>query len=156
IEPNGEFLIHESDLAFPGWGSGFQFGRTYSSLSSYFGPLGYGWSHSYERYLLSVKDGTCAGTIEYSDSQGSIRFHRKPNPQSNAPEIYEPDENGLGYRLEHTGAEWILKDGSGLRYVFKDDQNPPRPWRPLVAIRDSLGHEQKIAWSPYDDKSWPD
>lgn len=154
IELHGEFTIQDVDLVYPGKGSNFQFIRSYSSFSRYFGVLGYGWSHNYERSLIEV-----GGSLEYIDTEGSIRFHHALFSNT----VFEPDENGNGYRLEHAGDEWILKDGSGLSYIFRDSWKPcenctprPLPWKPLMAIRDSLGHEQKIIWTPYDEKTWPE
>ncbi|MCI0413645.1 hypothetical protein L0222_12700 [bacterium] len=41
----------------------------------------------------------------------------------------------------------IMKDGSGLEYVFsttRDENNELLPWYPLTAIRDNLGHQITI------------
>ncbi|MFH0799726.1 MAG: RHS repeat-associated core domain-containing protein [Pseudomonadota bacterium] len=150
IEYHGEFTFHDEDVSFPGLGTDFHFSRSYSNFSVYFGALGHGWSHKYERALVTIVDGSRAGTLEYVDGEGAIRFHTTKDSTTS----FEPDANGIGYQLTTDGKSYILKDGSGLSYIFKDDFK--LPWKPLVAIRDALGHQQTINWTKYDERTWPD
>ena len=44
----GNYLYQAKDLAIPALGPAFSFERNYNSMSSYDGPLGFGWTHGYD------------------------------------------------------------------------------------------------------------
>ncbi len=48
---SGEFVFSRTDLSLPGVGMDFQLRRVYHSLSSYRGPLGANWTHSYDQWI---------------------------------------------------------------------------------------------------------
>src|SRR5690242_7576577 len=62
----GNAYLSLTDLVVPGSGLRFRFVRAYNSLDPYSGPLGQGWTHSYN-ILLSVNSG--AVTIKEGDGQ---------------------------------------------------------------------------------------
>lgn len=47
----GNMYVYTSDMRIPGKGLDFDFSRTYNSRDDYSGPLGYGWTHSYNIFL---------------------------------------------------------------------------------------------------------
>jgi YD repeat-containing protein len=74
---SGEFVWTVTDMTIPGRGFPFQFSRTYRSSSSYNGPLGYGWTHSYDQRLsgspgssMTLYDGTGRADV-YACSSGT-------------------------------------------------------------------------------------
>ena len=57
VEPvntaTGNYYNSPTDLAVPGKGLNFVFARSYNSQDSYSGPMGAGWTHSYNIYLTT-------------------------------------------------------------------------------------------------------
>lgn len=60
---NGELVIREVDLSFPGFGVPYAHVRRYGSRTSYDGPLGQGWDHSYNRRLVVAPEATPIGPV---------------------------------------------------------------------------------------------
>jgi RHS repeat-associated protein len=55
VDPiTGEFVLEETDLAFPSFGVPFALRRTYRSRIDYSGPLGPSWDHTYNQRLLNA------------------------------------------------------------------------------------------------------
>ncbi len=54
----GNYTYQYTDLAFPTLGEGFTFLRTYNSASTDFGPLGLGWTHSYDIFATQPTTNT--------------------------------------------------------------------------------------------------
>jgi hypothetical protein len=52
---SGEFILSETDLAFPGYGPAFELVRTYRSRITYEGPLGPAWDHAYNQRITSLR-----------------------------------------------------------------------------------------------------
>lgn len=82
---NGNMYISVADLFIPGRGMPLSFGRTYNSRDTYSGPLGYGWTHSYNIRLTERPDGSVAlidedsTRIIYSRNQMALINPRKAN-----------------------------------------------------------------------------
>ena len=76
----GEFFLEKVDFELPSVGFPFVFIRTYKSGRSFFGPLGYNWDHSYNRYLRRLTTGAIAvntGRLQediYRDSGDGVLF----------------------------------------------------------------------------------
>src|SRR6266702_2203749 len=66
----GNTYLSFTDFAVPGSGLRFRFVRAYNSLDPYDGPLGQGWTHSYN-IVLSVAN-TGAVTIKEADGQEHV------------------------------------------------------------------------------------
>jgi RHS repeat-associated protein len=66
----GNSYVSISDLVVPGRGLRFHFVRSYNSLDPYSGPLGVGWTHSYN-IVLSV-DNSGAVTVKEADGQEHV------------------------------------------------------------------------------------
>ena len=78
----GNYLFQRTDLAIPGRGLSFIFTRTYNSLDTYAGPLGHGWTHSYNIFLIENADGTVVikhgdGHEEFYDPTGSGNYQSR-------------------------------------------------------------------------------
>ncbi|NYZ70176.1 hypothetical protein H0A36_29625, partial [Endozoicomonas sp. SM1973] len=65
----GNMYHHETDLNLPARGMPVVFKRSYNSLAREDGPLGYGWTHSFNHYLLFLDDDANGkvDTIVWSD-----------------------------------------------------------------------------------------
>ena len=65
----GNYTYEHSDLRIPGKGMPFEFKRGYNSLDPYNGPLGYGWTHSYN---IVVNEYTDAVTVKWGDGHQDV------------------------------------------------------------------------------------
>jgi RHS repeat-associated protein len=63
----GNYYTSHADLVVPGKGLAFNFTRSYNSLDTYLGPLGAGWTHSYNVFLTVYSDGTVG--VKEADGQ---------------------------------------------------------------------------------------
>lgn len=70
----GNYYSAQTDLALRGRGLKFAFNRYYNSLDSYNGPLGFGWSHTYN-ISLTVDPNTNVVTVKEATG-GTLIFNR--------------------------------------------------------------------------------
>ena len=61
----GNYFLSRADLVVPGKGLPFTFSRSYNSLDSYSGPLGAGWTHSFNVFLTVT-----GGTVTIKEADG--------------------------------------------------------------------------------------
>jgi len=80
---NGNMYMIASDLTIPGKGMNFEFIRTYNSLETTSGPLGRGWTHSYNVYLtepssnlVKIKDEQAKGYLFTEQDDGTFIAQR--------------------------------------------------------------------------------
>ena len=78
----GNFVLQEQDLAVPGRGLPVAFTRTYNSASVADGPLGPGWTHSFN--LAVLPDGADAMLVRNADGRLD-RFSQQPDGSYTAP-----------------------------------------------------------------------
>jgi RHS repeat-associated protein len=82
----GNYFSTHVDLSVPGRGLSFTFTRSYNSRDPYSGPLGFGWTHSYNIFL-TVDAGSGVVTIKEADGH-QVSF----NPSGGS---YAPATKGL-------------------------------------------------------------
>jgi RHS repeat-associated protein len=90
----GNYYTSHTDLAVPGKGLSFSFTRFYNSADTYNGPLGFGWTHSFN-VLLTVNGGGSV-TVKEGDG-GAIAF--TPTGGGN----YSPSTPGVFDVLKQNG-----------------------------------------------------
>ena len=61
----GNYYLSRTDLSLPGKGLSFNFTLTYNSLDSYAGPMGSGWTHSLNVFLIIA-----GGSVEVKEGDG--------------------------------------------------------------------------------------
>ncbi|MFH1230130.1 MAG: DUF6531 domain-containing protein, partial [Planctomycetota bacterium] len=110
---NGNMYTIKQDISLPGRGLGFNFQRCYNSQKAYLGPLGYGWTHSYNVFLEVLELGDKKIRITQEDGR-AIYFIKQPDGSFAAPK-------GEYSRLtkESKGYIWRLKNG--VKYYFNFD-----------------------------------
>ena len=109
----GKVLTEGFDIELPGPLS-FRWQRVWYSTSTYQGPLGHGWHHSYDLTLTVYSEGIVA---RLSDGRYAIFAH----PEAGQPS-WDPGEK-LTLLKEEDG--YLLETPSGMRYHF-----PPRQQQP--------------------------
>jgi RHS repeat-associated protein len=107
----------------------FEWERTWYSTSTYAGPLGHGWHHSYDQ-VLYFDD----GIVLYQTGDGR---HVGFPPLIPGQEHYDR-ANKLTLLRDATG--YAVRDAEGFFYRFVAVAGRPRTEQPLVEIRDSVGH----------------
>jgi len=148
----GNFVWQELDLSIPGRGLGFTFARTYNSADVAAGPLGQGWTHSYnlsltiesstsvlirmadghlDRYLLSdtvwlPPVGIHNTLIDNGDGTFSLKLKNQTiyNFDSNGKLSTVVDRNGNTVTLSYTDNNLTqVSDPGGRNYTFAYDTN---------------------------------
>jgi hypothetical protein len=108
----GNFYHEETDMKIATRSVPLEFKRYYNSKDTKDGPLGIGWTHSYNIILaddvgssgnmVSVRWGD--GRTDYWDDLGGG--------------VYDPNTPGLYDLLEYTGSQWVVTRKSLDKYVF--------------------------------------
>jgi len=106
----GNMFVIINDLAIPGKSLNFSFTRAYNSRDTYGGPLGYGWTHSYN---VKLTPNTDASNVEIRDEEGRGYLF-----------VFNPNNNSyISQRGEYstltksaTAFTWTKKDGK--QYIF--------------------------------------
>jgi len=105
-------------------GFDFQFTRTYRSGMTFYGPLGHGWDHNYDKRITK----SCDGTVYYSDGALNV-IHFMPTgsvaggkmrytaPPGVALQLFE---NYLGTGPVATQS-WTMLDSAGMESTFNPE-----------------------------------
>lgn len=149
-------LIHsERDIAIKGRGGlPLVFERWYNSKSAKDGPLGFGWTHSFNHQLRfhGVEGGVAK--LAWTDGTGGERFFSTSNHTSgnvNVGAVFSGSA-GIYATLERlSGGSYRLTERSGMQYVFEsvdatstDTQQKSR----LVSITDRSGNALTLSYAP--------
>lgn len=81
----GNFVLNQPDLSFRGRGLSFSFARFYNSLDTYQGPLGYGWTHTYN--IALSEDGNVV-RIKYGDGRDEFYIGQPDGTFVPQPGVY--------------------------------------------------------------------
>ena len=128
----GNMFVIVPDLVIPGKNLKFEFTRAYNSRDSYSGPLGYGWTHSYN---LTLTPGSNGSNTEIRDEEGK-GYLFVFNPNNNAY-ISQRGEFSILTKTA-TAFTWTKKDGK--QYLFDLKGN-------LTQIKDRSGNAINLAYN---------
>ncbi|MGV8991376.1 MAG: RHS repeat-associated core domain-containing protein [Thiobacillus sp.] len=150
-------LIHsERDIAIKGRGSlPIVFERWFNSKGAKDGPLGFGWSHSFNHTLRFYGlDGGSAAKVSWTDGTGGERFFSTSNHASGNINVGAAFSGSAGIyaTLERlVGGSYRLTERSGMQYVFEsvnatatDTQQKSR----LLSIADRNGNALTLSYAP--------
>jgi RHS repeat-associated protein len=126
----GNFFHSETDLSIVSRGSPMVFSRYYNSKDARTGPLGPGWTHSYNIYLKQEPN---LISVHWGDGRTDYW-----NPDANSN--YEPNTVGLYDRLVNDGNNWTVTKKSLDKYIF--DSNGL-----LTSVRDKNGNAITLAYN---------
>lgn len=144
---SGEFVLTQTDLDFPGFGVSFTFTRTYRSRVSYSGSMGFGWSHNFQRRIVSTTANgaeDCAGYVYYiSGSMERIRFSVAETSIDSNHVVYTagPDTPLRLDRFRDHADQWELRDGSPEISYFDGDTGA------LDRVADVAGNALTVHWN---------
>ncbi|MCG8459989.1 MAG: DUF6531 domain-containing protein, partial [Holophagales bacterium] len=110
---SGEFTHDVADLALPGVGFDFVFGRSYRNQTMGAGPLGPGWDFGYRARLRPLPD----GNVDYFDGRGRrVTFLWNPGRQlfDAPPGVFLTlTRDAAGYRIKDRGGNLLRFDAYG-------------------------------------------
>jgi RHS repeat-associated protein len=148
----GNYTYERTDLKVPGRGIDFVFSRTYNSSDSTLGPLGYGWSHSYNTYLFNISSGLVS--VHYSDGKVLEYENMGGTYQSCFPGYYD-------LLTQNADGSWTLLKMDQRKYLFdasgkltsiqdKNDNQIALSYDPsgrLSQVTDSVGRQFQFSYS---------
>lgn len=157
---DGHLTLSSTDFTMPARGKKIEFTRSYSSNNFERSPLGDGWTHQYNSYVV---DGGCGTYFVVGGDGGGVRFfpgdgavlkpgkgyHSSLKPAENGWDFYSKD--GTQYHYRHFAFDeaktWHLdyiQDTNGN--LTKLSYNPASDAAEVSGIIDSSGHELKITY----------
>lgn len=121
---SGGYFYRHVDLAIPARGISLAFTRAYNSQDTSVGPLGQGWTHSYDVRLLIASGSPPQVSVVNEDGNHDIYFQNADGSYSNPPGVYASlVHNGDStYTLTRTTHDVLTFDASG-RLTSLADQN---------------------------------
>jgi len=106
----GNMYTIEEDISVPaGIGLGLDYSRCYNSHKVYQGPLGYGWTHSYNIILEEIEED---GQVRIMGGDGRAIYFSKKEDQTYSPQAGEHSS----LSKEEEGYIWRQKNG--IKYYF--------------------------------------
>lgn len=130
----GNYVFQHEDLAIPGRGLPFRFVRTHNSLDDYTGPLGRGWTHSYNIFLAERPN----GDVVVKQGDGREEMYRTHEG------IYLPSSAGVFSTLHKSGdGSFTLTAKHKITYEFD-------PRGTLRRVHDRNGNTLTFS---YDERS---
>ncbi|RDH42212.1 DUF6531 domain-containing protein [Zooshikella ganghwensis] len=150
---SGNMYHHETDFSLPARGIPVIFKRTYNSHIREDGPLGIGWTHSFNHYL-SFADLNQSGridTIIWTDGTNAKKYIKIPAASIGGNGVIQlaqgqadiPD--GEYFTLTRQAGtqqnQFILKEKTGLTYYFDSVPGKQSDRANLLAIQDRVGNK---------------
>lgn len=95
---NGNLFETEEDFTIPSRGMPINFVRYYNSQSDYNGPMGYGWTHTYNQHVTENAD---ESVTYFAEDGGEFTFTKNPDTTYNRPAGFFSTltKDGSGYKL---------------------------------------------------------
>jgi len=111
----GNVFVQAQDLVVPGPGMPFEFRRFYNSVAAPLdGPLGFGWTHSYNVHLQVVDDPLLHGVVVTYEDGHTANFEDDGSGGYSAP----PGDHNT---LAHEGSGFVLTQPDQVKYHFDDN-----------------------------------
>lgn len=133
----GKVFTDRVDFELPG-AIPFEWERTWYSTSTYAGPLGHGWHHTYDQTLY-FED----GVVLYQTADGR---HIGFPPLKQGQEHYERAEKLTLFR---DAAGYAIRDKEGLVYRFTPVPGRAQSNAPLVEISDPVGNTWRLHYDAW-------
>lgn len=154
----GNYIHNERDISIRGRG-GFPiiFERWYNSRDPKDGPLGFGWTHSFNHFIkfYGVEDGKAK--LSWNDGTGGERFFSTTSFDSTTGRINEgavfkgPD--GLYVKFERVGSgedinRYLITERNGMQYLFQgvDSNTAGGQIANAVWIKDRFGNKLTLVY----------
>jgi RHS repeat-associated protein len=126
----GAYTYQRTDLTVPGHGIDLVFSRTYNSNDTTLGPLGFGWSHSFNIYLVNISVSSLS--VHYSDGKVLDYDNQFGTFQSRYPGYYD-------LLTQNPDSTWTLQKPDQRKYQFNFSGK-------LTAIQDKNGNQVSLTY----------
>jgi RHS repeat-associated protein/uncharacterized repeat protein (TIGR01451 family) len=127
----GNYFHQHTDFVIPGRGLPLVFQRTYNVLDTYAGPLGAGWTHSYNAFLSELASG--AVIIKWGDGHAET-FTPSGSSYISPPGIFS-------VLAKNADGTFTLKQKNQIQYRFSSTGR-------LGSVQDRNGNATTLAYSP--------
>ncbi|MFV9690798.1 MAG: DUF6531 domain-containing protein, partial [Desulfobacteria bacterium] len=148
---NGNLFETEEDFTIPSRGMPINFVRYYNSQSDYNGPMGYGWTHTYNQHVTENAD---ESVTYFAEDGGEFTFTKNPDATYNRPAGFFSTltKDGSGYKLRGKhGTEKFFdltgkitgivdRNGNAITFEYTEDY--------LTKIIDTVGREYSLLYDP--------
>jgi len=124
----GNYIYQWYDLEMAGRGMPLVISRTYNSLDTYDGPLGLGWTHSYNMNLTE----TSSGDVVVMRGDGRRDLYSRDSDG-----FFSPPLGNYTELVAHSDGRFTLEDKDRTSYVFNPDGR-------LTQIKDPNGNIQVL------------
>lgn len=145
----GNMYHIETDFSYPARGLPLIFTRTYNSLGINDGPLGHGWTHSFN-HLLKFKDGDIVDNktseVVWVDGTGAeriIRLFSDHITEDGVGTLVEKNimtPPGLYFKFKQVDSGYEIIEKNGLVYSFNSVSGKVGDIAQLTSVRDTLGN----------------
>lgn len=116
----GNFYHSERDLAIKGRGGlSFVFERAYNSLGPKNGPLGYGWTHSFNQSLNCYGIESNRLKIGWIDGSGAERFYALTGTSVPNGSTFETVQGNYNVLTRQADGTYRVQERNGLAYSFE-------------------------------------
>ncbi len=168
---DGHLVLQRQDLSVPGRGVALDLSRAYASTAGGDpGPLGLGWTHSYDSKLfvtpcgeVVISGGDGSGARFVDDGNGGLRplagQHGTlvANAEDQTFDYFSKSGNHYHYR-QGRGSEWVLDriedpNGNTTRLDYEASPVDPETLR-LVSVEDPAGRRLRFTWESRTFYQW--
>ncbi|MCQ8129769.1 RHS repeat-associated core domain-containing protein [Methylomonas rivi] len=117
----GNLYHTERDISLPGRGLPLVFERNYNSRNPQDGPLGFGWTHSFNHKLNFYGSESGYVKVGWLDGSGAERFFRLAGTTVPADSTFEAAPGVYSTLKREADGSWSVTEKNGLRYGFENN-----------------------------------
>lgn len=117
----GNLYHTERDVSVAGRGLPLVFERAYNSRGPKDGPLGFGWTHSFNHKLNFYGAEGGYVRVGWVDGAGAERFFRLPGSSVPAGSVFQAAPGVYSVLKREADGSWSLTEKNGLRYGFESN-----------------------------------
>ena len=150
---NGNLFETEEDFTIPSRGMPINFVRYYNSQSDYNGPMGYGWTHTYNQHVTENAD---KSITYFAEDGGRFTFTKNPDTTYNRPAGFFSTltKDGSGCKLtgKHGTEKFFDLTGKITGIVDRNDNAITFEYTGdyLTKIIDTVGREYTLSYDADD------
>jgi RHS repeat-associated protein len=146
----GNMYHSERDIFIKGRGLPLVFERSYNSRSPVDGPLGFGWTHSFNHYLKFIENTGGFYKVSWTDGTGGEKFFQVPVSGSTIPTgstFTNPPGVFVEFRRAANGT-YTIREKNGLTYTFESLDGSVIGQKPkLLSIQDRNGNTLTLGYT---------
>ncbi|HBG05564.1 MAG: hypothetical protein A2075_07590 [Geobacteraceae bacterium GWC2_58_44] len=136
----GNVYHTERDISLKGRGGlPLVFERSYNSRNPQKGPLGYGWTHSFNHYLTFVVTNGVTSAVSWTDGTGSQKLIKVTGNGAGVPigSTFTPPKGFYFKMARGTDGKYTIRERNGLTYTFESSSGISTQQKArLISIRD--------------------